>query len=81
MVMVKSKKSSERSRAQRSGFKKSDLPFDNGYVKQFKDGRRAHKLSKSGSYHIDQHDPSRDPIRHLSHDVIGKRVKRLFKKK
>lgn len=74
------KKQNKRYIAQRSGFRKTDIPFDKGYTKSFKDGRRAHKYSKSGDYHIDKRDPAKDPVGHLIHDVAISRVKNRFRK-
>ncbi len=74
----KSESSTERrSQAQKSGFHETTLPGDRGYVKPTKDGGRLHKYGKSSPIHKDKADPTRNPIKHISKDVIGKRLKKL----
>lgn len=58
------------------GFKKTQIPGDRGYVRDRKDGGRDHKYSKSGRYHVDKADPSRDPIGHVAQDVLRRKKKR-----
>ncbi len=65
------KKSSKRSQAQKSGFKKTKIPFDRGYVKETQDGGRLHKYGKSSTIHKDKVSPSKNPIGHIIQDVIG----------
>lgn len=67
----------KRSRAQRSGFHKTKIPGDRGYVKPTKGGGRLHKYGKSSRIHKDKADPARKPIDHIVKDVIGKRLKKL----
>jgi hypothetical protein len=56
---MNSKKKSSRSRAQKSGFKKSNVPLDRGYTKPTKDGERLHKYGKSSKIHKDRVDPAK----------------------
>ena len=77
MTKKKSKSNKEKRRqAQLTGFKKTDLPFDTGFEKPHGKGR-SHKPSTRGKVHRDKADPHKDPIRHLTKDVIGKRLKKL----
>ena len=75
---VKKSKTTKKSRssAQKSGFKKTKIPLDSGYVKPTKDGGRLHKRGPSSKIHKDKVDPARDPIGHIQKDVIGKRLKK-----
>ena len=79
--MDKRKKSSsstsnKRSKAQKSGFVKTNIPFDSGYVKPTKDGGRLHKRTKNGPIHKDKSNPSSDPVEHVVNYVIIKPIKK-----
>lgn len=79
--MSKGKESkNRRSKAQKTGFKETNLPLDNGYEKPLPSGRRKHKRSKSGPYHIDKHDPHKNPIRHFTDDIVRPQAKKISKK-